>query len=320
MKVLKGCLLAAAFAVSFAPAAQSQSFPVKPIRLIVNLPPGTAADLVARTLAPKMSETMAQTVLVENRPGATGYIGLDAVVKSAPDGYTLVHTSGSTIAINPHLYKSTFDTIKDLDPIAPTMRTTIILVVRADSPIKNVADLVAQARANPGKLNFGSSGAGSGMHIATEMMMRSAKIQATHIPYKGSSDTLASLLAGTLAFTFDPGVALPHVKAGKLRLIGVARGTRSPLYADTPTMAEAGADANADVVFGIYGAAGTPKDIVARLNREIGRGMQSKEIATTLGILAAELVSGSAEEFAEQQRRDRERYGVFVREAGIKAD
>ena len=204
--------------------------------------------------------------------------------------------------------------------LAPTMRTTIILVVRADSPIKSVADLVAQARANPGKLNFGSSGAGSGMHIATEMMMRSAKIQATHIPYKGSSDTLASLLAGTLAFTFDPGVALPQVKAGKLRLIGVARGTRSPLYADTPTMAEAGADANADVVFGIYGAAGTPKDIVSRLNREIGRGMQSKEIATTLGILAAELVSGSAEEFAEQQRRDRERYGVFVREAGIKAD
>ena len=315
-----GAVFAGAFIMALPSSGLAQGFPAKPIRLIVNLPPGTAADLVARTLAPKMSESMNQPVLVENRPGATGYIGLDAVVKSAPDGYTVVHTSGSTIAINPHLYKSSFDTLKDLDPIAPTMRTTIILVVRADSPIKNVADLVAQARANPGKLNYGSSGAGSGMHIATEMMMRSAKIQATHIPYKGSSDTLASLLAGTLAFTFDPGVALPHIKAGKLRIIGVARGTRSPLYSDTPTMAEAGADANADVVFGIYGAAGTPKDIVARLNREIVRGMQSKEVATTLSTLAAELVTGSPEEFAEQQRRDRDRYGVFGREAGIKAE
>ncbi|MFM9966816.1 MAG: Bug family tripartite tricarboxylate transporter substrate binding protein, partial [Burkholderiales bacterium] len=153
----------------------AQNFPVKPIRLIVNLPPGTAADLVARTLSPKLTESMAQPVPVENRPGATGYIGLDAVVKSPPDGYTLVHTSGSTIAINPHLYKSNFDTIKDLDAIAPTIRTTIMLVVRADSPARNVAELVALARANPGKLNFGSSGAGSGMHIATEMMLRSAK-------------------------------------------------------------------------------------------------------------------------------------------------
>ncbi len=312
--------LAALFAIAFASIAQAQNFPTKPLRLIVNLPPGTAADLVARTLAPRMSESLGQPVLVENRPGATGYIGLDAVVKSAPDGYTMVHTSGSTIAINPHLYKSSFDVAKDLEPIAPTMRTTVILVVRADSPITNVADLIAQARANPGKLNYGSSGAGSGMHIATEMMLRNAKARATHIPYKGSADTLASLLAGTLSFTFDPGVALPHIKAGKVRIIGVARGTRTPFYPDTPTMAEAGADANADVVFGIFGAAGTPKDIVARLNREIVQGMQSKEAATTLTALAAELVTGTAEEFAEQQRRDRERYGVFVREAGIRAD
>ncbi|MSQ52895.1 MAG: tripartite tricarboxylate transporter substrate binding protein [Betaproteobacteria bacterium] len=320
MQALTRNLFALALACALPSLALAQSFPAKPIRLIVNLPPGTAADLVGRTLAPKLSESMNQPVLVENRPGATGYIGLDAVVKSAPDGYTIVHTSGSTIAINPHLYKSTFDTLRDLEPLAPTMRTTIILVVRADSAIRTVADLIAQARANPGKLNYGSSGAGSGMHIATEMMLRSTKTQATHIPYKGSSDTLASLLAGTLSFTFDPGVALPQIKAGKVRIIGVARGTRSPLYPDTPTMAEAGADANADVVFGIFGAAGTPKDIVARLNREIVRGMQTKEAATTLATLAAELVTGTAEEFAEQQRRDRERYGVFVREAGIKAD
>lgn len=312
--------LTVVFSCSFSSLTQGQSFPVKPIRLIVNLPPGTAADLTARALAPRMTESMGQPVLVENRPGATGYIGLEAVVRSAPDGYTLVHTSGSTIAINPHLYKSSFDTIKDLAAIAPTIRTTIILVVRADSPIRSVADLVAQARANPGKLNYGSSGAGSGMHIATEMMLRSARAQATHIPYKGSADTLASLLAGNLDFTFDPGVAFPHIKAGKVRIIGVARPTRTPFFPDTPTMAEAGADANADVVFGIFGAAATPRDIVGRLNREITVGMQARETAPTLAALAAELVSGTPEEFADIQRRDRERYGTFVREAGIKAD
>lgn len=320
MSVLARSLISAAFVLVSMSAASAQTFPFKPIRLIVNLPPGTAADLVARSLAPRMSESMGQPVLVENRPGATGYIGLDAVVKSAPDGYTLVHTSGSTIAINPHLYKSSFDTIKDLTAIAPTIRTTIILVVRADSPIRNVADLVAQARANPGKLNYGSSGAGSGMHIATEMMLRASKTQATHVPFKGSADTLAALLAGTLDFTFDPGVASPHIKAGKARIIGVARPTRTPFFPDTPTMAEAGADANADVVFGIFGAAATPRDIVGRLNREIVRGMQAKETAPTLTALAAELVTGTPDEFAEIQRRDRERFGVFVREAGIKAD
>jgi len=320
MKVLHRCLLAAVFTGALLPAVQAQTFPVKPIRLIVNLPPGTSADIVARAISTKLGESLGQPVPVENRPGATGYIGLEAVVRSAPDGYTLVHTSGSTIAINPHLYKSSFDTLKDLDPIAPTMRTTIILVVRADSPIRSVADLVAQARANPGKLNYGSSGAGSGMHIATEMMLRSAKAQATHIPYKGSAETLTALLAGTLSFTFDPGVALSHIKAGKVRIIGVARPSRTPFFPDTPTMSEAGAEANADVVFGIYGAAGTPRDIVARLNRDIVRGMQSKELTNTLTGLGAELVTGTAEEFADQQRRDRERYGVFVREAGIKAD
>jgi tripartite-type tricarboxylate transporter receptor subunit TctC len=320
MQVFTRCLLAAAFACALAPAVHAQNFPVKPIRLIVNLPPGTAADIVARTLAPRLSESLAQSVLVENRAGAAGNIGLEAVARSAPDGYTLVHTSGSTIAINPHLYKSSFDVEKDLEPIAPTMRTTVILVVRADSPIRNVADLIARARANPNRLNYGTSGAGSGMHIATEMMLRNAKVQATHVPYKGSADTLAALLAGTLDFAFDPGVALPHIKSGKVRIIGVARPTRTPFFPDTPTMAEAGADANSDVVFGIFGAAGTPRDIVGRLNREIVRGMQSKEAATALNALGAELVTGSAEEFAERQRRDRERFGAFVREAGIRVD
>ena len=320
MQVLTRCLLAAAFAGAFAPAAMAQNWPLKPIRLIVNLPPGTAADLTARVLAARLGEPLGQPVVVENRAGAAGYIGAEAVVRSAPDGYTLLHAPGSTIAINPHLHKSSFDVAKDLEPIAPTIRTTLILVVRADSPIRNVADLIALARADPGKLNFGSAGAGTGMHIATEMMLRAGKVQATHVPFKGTADSVAALLAGHLDFTFDGGVAIPHIKAGKMRILAVARPTRTPYFPDTPTMAEAGADANADAVYGIYSAAGTPRYIVGRLNREIVRGMQSKEAAAVLTSLAAELVTGSPEEFAEIQRRDRERYGVILREANIRAD
>ena len=315
-----GGLLSVCLGLGFGAAASAQSFPVKPIRFIVNLPPGTAADLVARSLSPRMQDALGQPVVVENRAGATGYIGLEAVARSGADGYTIGHTSGSTIAINPHLYKSTLDVAKDLEPIAPTIRTSIALVVRVDSPFKTVADIIAIAKSNPNKLNYGSSGAGSGMHIATEMMLRNASATATHVPFKGSADTLAALMGGTLDFTFDPGVANSQVRAGKARMLAVARATRSPFFPEVPTMAEAGWDANADVVFGVFGAAGTPRDIVNRLNREITRGMQSAEVAKTLSTLAAELVTATPEEFAAQQRADRERYGAFVRATGIKAD
>jgi tripartite-type tricarboxylate transporter receptor subunit TctC len=316
--MLARCLVVSAFV--FSTATWAQTWPVKPVRVIVNLPPGTSADLMARAFSPKVSEYIAQPVIVENRPGATGNIGMELVVKSAPDGYTLLHSSGSTTAVNPHLYKLPFDVARDLQPIAPTMRTSIILVVRADSPVKSVADLVAMARANPGKLNFGSSGSGSGMHIATEIMMKNGNFKAVHVPFKGSAETLAALLGGTLDFTFDPGVAIPHIKAGKVRILAVARPTRMPFFPDTPTTAEAGADANADVVFGVYGAAGTPRDIVGRLNREMTRAMQTPEAAATLNALAAELVTLSADEFAAYQQRDRERYATIVREVGIRAD
>ncbi len=318
MKVFTPCLFASLVSIGWIPAVHAQNYPVKPIRLIVNFTPGASVDIVSRALSPKLSETMGQPVPVENRAGATGNIGLEAVVRSAPDGYTLVHSPGSTIISNPHLYKTTFDTLKDLDPIAPSFRTTGMLVVRADSPIRNVADLVARARANPGKLNYGTSGPGSGMHISTEMMSRSANIQVTQIPYKGSADTLAALLAGTIDFTFDPGPSVPLLKAGKLRIIGVSRSTRSPFFPDVPTMTEAGAATDTESLFGIYSAASTPRDIVHRLNREITRAMQTPELTNVLNGLGAEGVSLTAEEFADRQRRDREKFGAIIREAGIK--
>jgi tripartite-type tricarboxylate transporter receptor subunit TctC len=320
MHPLARCMLTVACAVAFSPFAWAQSWPVKPIRLIVNLTPGTAGDLIARAIAPRMGETFGQPVIVENRPGASGNMGVEAVAKSAPDGYTLVHTSGSTIAINPHLYKLAFDMARDLEPIAPTMRTNVILVVRQDSPARTVAELIAHIRANNGKLNYGSAGSGSGMHIATEVMLRLTNTKANHVPYKGSAPAIADLLGGRLDFTFDPGVAVPHIKAGKLRLLAVARPTRSALFPDTPTMAEAGTDVDMDVVFGVYGAAGTPREAVTRLNREIVRIMQTPELGAALTTIGAELVTGSAEWFASRQRSDRARFAAVVRENNIRAD
>ncbi len=307
MRSLARCLITAAFVSTFATLASAQAWPVKPIRLVVNLPPGTTADLIARVVAPRLGEALGQPVLVENRPGWAGNIGVEMVAKSAPDGYVLLHSSGTSLTINPHLYKLNIDVAKDLEPVAPTMRTSIILVVRQDSPARNLAELIALVRANPGKLNFGSAGAGSGMHIATELMLRDAKIQATHVPYKGSAEAITALLGGQLDFTFDPGVAVPHIKANRLRLLAVARPTRSAFFPDTPTMAEAGTDVDMDSLFGFYSRAGTPREIVTRLNREIVRIMQTAEAAATLTAIGAEMVTGSPEEFAARQRRDRER-------------
>ncbi len=318
IRSLARCLIIVASA--FASLAWAQAWPVKPIRLVVNLTPGTTADLLARAVAPQLSQALGQPVVVENRPGAAGTIGAGMVAKSAPDSYTLLHSPGSFIAISPHLYKLDFDMGKDLVPIAPTMRTLMTLVVREDSPVRSVAELIALARANPGKLNFGSPGAGSSMHIVTEMMMRQAKIQAVHVPYKGSAEVIAALLGGHLDFIFDPGVAVPHIKAGKVRLLAVARSTRSKFFPGTPTMAEAGLDVDGDIAFGFYARAGTPLEIVTRLNREIVRIMQTAEVGAVLTALTAELATGTAEEFAARLRSDRERFGVIVREANIRAD
>ena len=298
----------------------AQAWPIKPIRLIVNTAPGGPVDQVARTFVPQLGETLGQPVVIENRAGAGGTVGVEAVAKSAPDGYTLLHSSGSPIVIGPHLYKLGVDVARDLDPVTPTIRTSMFLVARAGLPARSVAELIAYARANPGKLNFGSAGSGTTMHIYTEMMLRAAKIQATHVPYKGATPALTALLGGQLDFTFDPGGGIPHIKADKLRLLAVVGAVRSPNFPDTPTMGEAGTDVGTDPLYGVYAPTGTPREIVTRLNREIGRIMQTAEVRAALGAAGAEVVTASPEEFAALQHRDRERFGAFVREANIRAD
>ena len=313
--LIAACLLAAA------PQAFAQAWPDKPIRLIVNFGTGGAPDLVARLYAPRLSEALGQPVVVENRAGAGGNIGVEAVVRSAHDGYTLLSSASSSFVIGPHIYtKLAFDPVKDIVPVAAAALTPMYLVVRPGLPAATVAELVAHARANPGKLNYGSAGAGTLPHAAAEMLLRTAGIRATHVPYKGSGAALAALLGDQVDFVFDPGVAIPQVKAGKARLLAVGSAARSPGFPDTPTLREAGADMTAVSVVGLFAPAGTPAEIVARLNRELARIMQAPESRVALSAMAAEGITASPQEFAAQLTRDRERFGVIVREAGIRAE
>jgi len=319
MRPLARGLIAAAFAFAFVPLASAQAWPVKPIRLIVNSAPGSGIDLATRAFTPQLGEALGQTVVVDNRPGAGGTIGIEAMARADPDGYTLLGSPGGGIVMAPHLYKLGVDMNRDVVPVTPTARLTIFLVVSPGLPVRNVAELIAHARANPGKLNFGSSGTGSSLHIAGEMLLRAAKIQAVHVPFKGGGPALIGLLGGQTDFMFDPGPSVPQVKAGKLRLLAVARATRSLFFPDTPTMAEAGADVNVDLVQGVYAPAGTPRKIVTRLNREVGRIMQTAEVRKALDGIGGEAVVAPPDEFAARQRSERERFGVIIREANLHA-
>jgi tripartite-type tricarboxylate transporter receptor subunit TctC len=320
MHMLARYLIAAAFAFAFAPLAWAQAWPVKPIRLVVNYPAGGTSDLMARAFAPQLAETLGQPVVIENRGGAAGNIGLEVVAKAAPDGYTLLATSGSPIVVGPHLYKLGVDVARDLVPITPLARILTVLVVRPGLPVRSVADLIAYARANPGKLNYGSVGSGSTLHIHAEKMLRAAKLQATHVPYKGAAQLVTALLSDQVDFAFDSGLTIQHIKAGKLRLLAVASATRSPIFPDTPTMAESGLEVN-DALFGVYAPTGTPREIVARLNREVGRIMRTPEVRASLFAgIGAEAVTATPEEFAAQLGRERERFGAIVRAANIRVE
>ena len=313
--------LIAACIAAWASTALAQAWPAKPIRLVVNFAAGGLTDVAARAIATPLAEALGQPVIVENRVGAGGNIGMEGVARSAPDGYTLLHTSDGPIVINPHLFKLGIDVAKDLQPVALTGRSAIFFIVRPGLPARNLAEFIAYARANPGKLNYGSAGNGTLQHIAAEMLNRVAKIDTTHVPYKGSQQVLVDLMGGLVDFTFDVGAAIAQIKAEKVRLIGVPGSTRSPIFPDTPTMAEGGTHLDIVLHFGVYAPAGTPSEIVARLNREIGRAAQSAEARAAYAAFGAEPVPPiSAEAFALHQQRERDRFGTLVREANIRAN
>jgi len=313
-------LLAAALCLSLP--AYSQTYPSKPLRIVVNFPPGGAADQIGRGLGAKLQEALSQPVVVENRPGANGNIGVVEVAKTAPDGHTLLMSSGGAITTNPHLFaKLAVDPMKELEPVAPAAIVSVFLEVKPAIPAQTLQEFITHARANPGKLNYGSPGNGSSPHLAGEMFNKAAKVKTTHVPYKGAGPAMTDLLGGQLDFMFDPGIGLQHVKAGKLRLLAVGSPKRHPAYPDVPTVGEIVGEAfDADTVFGIFVPAGTPKEIVARLNREISAALQSAELRSRISAIGAQELILAPDAFAARLRAEHERMGTLVRETGLRVE
>ncbi|WP_265918995.1 Bug family tripartite tricarboxylate transporter substrate binding protein [Cupriavidus nantongensis] len=304
-----------------APAA-AQAWPDKPIRLVVNFPAGGAADTLARGIAPGLSQALKRPVVIDNRPGANGIVGGDAVAKAPANGYTFLLTSGGAVAIDPFLYKKMpYDPLADLTPVASVALVRVYLLVHPSVPAKTLDAFIAYLRAHPGKLSYGSAGNGSTPHIAAEMFKRAGKLDAVHVPYKGAAPALSDLLAGQVQFMFDPGPGLQHVASGKLRLLAVASAKRAAQYPDVPTLAEAGLpDVDGDSTFGVYAPAGTPPEIVERMNREINRTLAGAQLQENVNKLGGAVAPLSIQAFAERQNADRARYGKFIRQAGITVD
>ncbi|KQP19823.1 tripartite tricarboxylate transporter substrate binding protein [Pseudorhodoferax sp. Leaf265] len=302
--------------------ARAQAWPAKPIRVVVNFPPGGAADQIARAVGQPLSEALGQPVVVENRGGANGNIGGEAVTKAAPDGYTLLMSSGGMVSVNPHIYaRMPFDPVRDIVPVASAARVLVYLLVRPDLPPKNIAEFIAYLKANPGKLSYGSPGNGSSPHLAGEMMKAQANVFAVHVPYRGAAPALQDLLAGQIDYFFDPGIGLNQVRAGKLRLLAVGSPKRSPAFPDVPTLDEAGLKGfDADTVFGFYAPAGTPADVIARLNREINRILQTAPLRERMLALGGEALPLSPEQFHQRAEEDSRRFGAIIKERGIRGD
>jgi tripartite-type tricarboxylate transporter receptor subunit TctC len=261
-------------------------------------------------------------VVVENRAGSGGNIGGDVVAKAPPDGYTLLMSSGGMVSVNPHIYaKMPFDPAKDLTPVAAAARVLVFLVVKPEYPAKNAKEFLADLKANPGKRSFGSPGNGSSPHLAGEMMKAQAGVFAVHVPYRGAAPALTDLLAGQIDFLFDPGIAIPHVKAGRLKMLAVGSPKRSPLFPDVPTLDEVGLKGfDADTVFGFYAPAGTPPDVINKLNGEINRILATPALRDRINALGGEPAPMTPAQFAAKAAEDSQRFGGIIRERKIVGD
>jgi len=319
---MKRLAIAALALAGFAGAASAQQWPSKPVRVIVNVAPGGVADITARLLGARLTETLGQPFVIENRAGGDGYIGFEGAARADPDGAMFVYAPGSTMMIAPHLVKrADFDPLRALTPVVATGSVSLYVIVKLDLPVSNYQEFLAYARANPGKLNYGTPGNGTSPHIAVEVFNREAKVQLNHIPYKGAGPALKDLLGGVVDLTFDPGVGLPQVKAGKLRLVAIAGPQRHPDFPDVPTLEENGIKGvDGGPYFGFYAPNGTSRDIVDRLNREVQKLMQEPAIRERLKTFAVDLAPPmTPDAFAAYVRAESQRYGKLLAELGIRS-
>ena len=283
---------------------------------------GNPSRQLGRAVGAKLQETLGQPFVVENRPGANGSIGAAEVAKSTPDGYTVLMSSGSAIALNGLIYRNLgYDPMKVFEPVAPVASVAVFLQIRPTVAANNLPEFIAFLRANPARLNYGTPGNGSSPHLASELFNRAAKVQTIHVPYKGAGPALTDLLAGQIDFMFDPGIGLQYAKAGKLKLLAVGSPKRHPAYPEVPTVAEiVGSDFDTDTVFGIYVPMGTPKEIIGKLNLEVGKAMQSADLKARAGAIAAQGMVLTPEAFAARLKQEHERMAALVKEIGLRAD
>src|SRR5438132_4050329 len=322
MRILQRGALAALLAL-VALGASAQAYPTRPIRLVVPFPAGGTTDILARAAGQKLTESLGQSVIVDNRPGAAGNIGADIVAKSAPDGYTLLMGTVGTHAINASLYsKMPYDHVKDFTPVVLVAAVPNVLEVNPALPVNSVADLIKLAKAKPGQINFASSGSGTSIHLSGELFKTMAGVDMTHIPYKGSAPAITDLIGGQVQVMFDnlPS-SLQFIKAGKLRAIAVTSAKRAPALPDVPTIAESGLPGfEASSWFGIVAPAGTPPAIIARINNDVDQWLQSNEAKEKLLAQGAIPAGGTPEQFAAHILAETEKWAKGVKASGAKVD
>lgn len=319
--VLQALLMALALAV-IASTAWAQSYPAKPVRILVGFAPGGAMDIVARAVGQKLSESIGQPVVIENKPGAASNIAIRLLIESPPDGYTVMLVANGLTA-NPFLYtQQPFDPNKDVVPISLVARLPVVIAANASSEISTLAKLVQTAKSRPGTVNYGSPGSGSTPHLATEMFARAAGVSLSHIPYKGGKPAITDVLGGQLPLVAVNAVeVLPHVMAGKLRVLAVLSAQRVSTLPDAPTIAESGYPGfEANVWHAFIAPKGTPAAIVEKLKTEIHKALAAPDVKERLASLGAEVAPTSPQELAELVRSEHERYGKLIREANIKAN
>ena len=307
--------------VMLAPCALAQDYPNRPVRLIVTVPPGGAADFIARLVGAKLGDALGQPVLVENRGGAGGTIAADAVAKAAPDGYTLLQNSITTHGVGPHLYsKLPYDPVKDFSAVSGLALLPLIMAVNAELPAKTVNDVVALAKKE--NLNFASSGNGGAPHMAAELFKSVTGAPITHVPYKGSGPAVADLVGGRVQIMFDAAPSLiAHIRAGKLRVLAAASAERNRLLPEVPTFAELGHPRVAvSLWYGLLAPAATPAAIVTRLNAEVAKILQSADVREKLAAQGAEPMPGTPQAFASFMREEMAKWAPVVKQAGVKLD
>jgi tripartite-type tricarboxylate transporter receptor subunit TctC len=322
IRILAALLLSLA-ACGLAEVAQAQAFPSRLIKIVVTFPQGGAPDILSRLFGAKMQDTWGQPVITENRPGAGGNIGADYVAKSPADGYTLVMGTVGTHAINASLYsKMPYDPVRDFAPVILVAQTPNLLVINNNVPAKTVQELVDYAKANPGKVFFGSPGVGTSIHVSGELFNTMAGVKTVHVPYKGRQFAIPDLLGGQIQMMFDnmPS-ALPLAKEGKLRALAVTSAKRHPAAPDVPTMSESGLPGfEATSWFAVYAPAGTPPDVIGKLNTEFNRIMTLADVKEKLAGIGLDVVGGSADVLAGYTRSELAKWAKVVKESGAKAD